>query len=154
MNTVLIAIALAGTTLAEHPGLLRRQTTDREDISNECRAAASSFLSTFPTPGPSLPEFSSSYYQTASRTANNPDGDCAWVTSVPEALYTEVIDYNLEVLEWFQDDENVSLLEDMVDECPGRESATTSCREEWDALAAKIIDSKLLPFIFHTGMWV
>lgn len=142
MKSSLVAAALAGTTLEEHPGIFGRQNTDREEVSRECRDSATSFYSAFPAEPPSLPKFSSSYYETAPRTARNPDGECAWVTEVPKSLYTEVIEYNLEVLDWFRRDENVGLLESVVNECHGTEGTATPCHDEWDELKTNIVDGE------------
>lgn len=53
-----------------------------------------------PTPPPGLTSFSSSYYETHTRTASEPEGDCAWVTDIPETFHGEIYDYWAEVEDW------------------------------------------------------
>lgn len=142
MKTVIIATTLAGITLAEPRALFGRQDADT-GFSKKCRDASLSLLAAIPTPPASIPDFSSSYYETASRTATDLAGECAWVTDIPESLYTDVADYNQEILDWLQDDDTEELFEGVVEECPERQSTVTPCNDEWDALETMISDSEL-----------
>lgn len=172
MKTALLSAALAGAATAyiHVPGRLapvipsqlaahmnqheRRQISGvRPDIVDElpedCRDAAESFVSALPAEPSSFEEFSSSFYETATRTASETYLDCAWVTEMPDSAFTEFTDYADELVDWLKEDKNMKKVMDFAYECKewvssgGLDAAGDSpCQTEWDEFADAAVEGE------------
>ncbi|MBE3042692.1 hypothetical protein IMZ48_08985 [Candidatus Bathyarchaeota archaeon] len=53
-----------------------------------------------PTPPPELNTFSSSFYETHTRTADDPARECDWIAEIPSSFNSAIYDYWNETDEW------------------------------------------------------
>lgn len=177
MKTAVLSAALVGAASAIHvpgrlvpvlPGSLDAHLPQHErrqvggirpdivdDLPEDCRDAAESLLSVFPAEPSSFEEFSSSFYETASRTASETYLDCAWVTEMPESLYTEFTDYGDELIDWLEEEENIKKVLDFGYDCEewassgGLASAGDApCSVEWSEFGEMVIDGEFPPKLY------
>lgn len=171
MKTALLSAALAGAATALHvpgrlaplPGALptptpqaqRRQLVGvqpADDMPDNCREAAESLSSALPAEPTVIGDFSSSYYKTASRTASEAYNDCAWITEMPESMYTEYTDYADELVDWMNDgQDNMRLLLDAGMECmeyaeSGGLDGQQPCAEEWNMFLFEAVEGEFSHF--------
>ena len=159
MKTALIGSALAGAALASSPHHPRQLApVDPATAPKKCRDAASSAAKDMPTEPAKLRDFSSSYYETASRTASDGGVECAWMTEVPEELYTEVTNYTDDLLEWWAGlkEEDVKEVEEACAGATGEVAASigpsSPCQDESSALATKVQDGEFFfSFVLDIG---
>lgn len=156
MKTIIFTTPLVGAALADQPARLHRRqqlielpNPKQTSLPKACRDAAEAVISAMPPEPTQVSVFSSAYYETATRTATGDDRECAWVTEIPEVLYTEILEHSLEFMEWAREDGNGELLQDTADECGGTEAgyglnASDTCQDEWDALGDMMMEGELL----------
>lgn len=170
IKTALLSAALAGAAtalqvpgrLAPVPGAVptpapqpqRRQLVGvrpDDDMPDNCREAAEALSSALPAEPTVIGDFSSSYYETVSRTASETYNDCAWITEMPESMYTEYTDYADEVVDWMNDgQDNMRLLLDTGMECmeyaEGGNLDEQPCAEEWNMFLFEAIEGEFFHF--------
>ncbi|SPN99241.1 uncharacterized protein DNG_02278 [Cephalotrichum gorgonifer] len=152
MKSALLTIALAGVATAATPagGLVRRQLElwpgQGDDVSSGCSSALDKIRGAAPTIPPSLAEFSSSFYETASRTATATESDCAWVTEMPEAERKAWMDWSDGSAKWMSDKEHYSFYTDVGLECGTADLANMNedfaCSTEWTDLVDELVNEK------------
>ena len=69
--------------------------------SSICASEIEKVKDTLPTQPPEFSAFSSSYYDTHPRTAEDPLWDCAWISEIPKDYDDLAFDYWNETYEWF-----------------------------------------------------
>ena len=156
MKNLILATALAGVVSASnlHPLAARQASGIRPDVADdlpeECREEVESFLSDMPQAPKLFEEFSSSYYETATRTATEEYQDCAWITALPESAQKPWIKYSKDVLHWMVD--NMDRNEDLVDACGDAIqeislSTTPLCETEWEEFANEAAAGEFLSIV-------
>ena len=156
MKNIILATALAGVVSASnlHPLAARQVSGVRpdvaEDLPEDCREEAESFLSAMPQPPKIFEEFSSSYYETATRTATDDYQDCAWITALPESAQKPWVKYSKDVLHWMVDNQDKG--EDLVEACGDAVqeislSTTPLCETEWEEFANEAAGGEFLAII-------
>ena len=141
MKTAILASALAGTALAQNPAhLTRRQATPLDELPEVCRAALSAINADAP-PGPTaFTAASSSYYETATRTATGAYEDCAWITAIPESLHPEYAAWVKEATEWQASEDYEGLAAGVGEACRDVDRGEAECVEEWGGLRQKVAE--------------
>ena len=69
-----------------------------------------------PTPPPELSTFSSSFYETHTRTADDPARECGWIAEIPSSFNSAIYDYRNETDAWRFDRFDRTQEADKVDE--------------------------------------
>ena len=90
-----------------------------------------------PTPPPGLSTFSSSFYETHTRTADDPTRECGWIAEIPESFNSAIYDYWNETDTWRYDRFDVIQEWERIDEveayiaCVGENPDSFPCAEDF-----------------------
>ena len=122
-------------------------TTAKAQVTNaDCTSSLLSLSSKAPPPPTEVYDFSTNYYETASRTADNAQStnrECAWVTALPETLDSGMLKYISDRASWLSLPDILGERTNLINQCPGVEvdtDFTTWCPAEWKAYLVRLTE--------------
>ncbi|SPO01991.1 uncharacterized protein DNG_04664 [Cephalotrichum gorgonifer] len=111
-------------------------------IPSDCLDSLQEIYDTIPAAPTPIAEFSSSFYETASRTATATGEECAWITNMPEDVTDTYLKWTDDFINWSNDANNQKEMLEFQAECGDAAEAvvgseTGVCVEEWQMFKDK-----------------